>query len=106
MFHALSDANRRAIVERLTRGTASVSELREPLGISLPAVMQHLQVLQEAGLVTTQKQGRVRTCSLDTAPLSQAEQWLNERRRLWEQKLDRLGDFLLQQKNADKTEND
>lgn len=89
------------MVDRLTKGKASVSELREPLGISLPAVMQHLQVLEDAGLVTSKKVGRVRTCSLDTGPLSQAEQWLNERRSLWEHRLDRLGAFLLQPENPD-----
>jgi DNA-binding transcriptional ArsR family regulator len=94
VFHALADPGRRAMVERLSRGPASVSELAEPLDMSLSAVVQHLQVLEGSGLVTTQKVGRVRTCTIEAGALSQAEQWINERRTLWERRLDRLGDFL------------
>ena len=82
------------MVERLSRGPASVSELARPLAMSLPAVVQHLQVLEGSGLVTSAKQGRVRTCRLNPVALQTAEQWITERRAGWEQRLDRLGDFL------------
>ena len=94
IFHALADPSRRAMLERLTRGPASVNELAAPLAMSLPAVVQHLQVLEASGLVTTQKIGRVRSCTLDTSAMSQAERWINERRQMWERNLDRLGAFL------------
>ena len=94
MFQALSDPTRRVMVERLSRGPASVSELARPFDMSLPAVVQHLQVLEASGLVTTKKVGRVRTCTLDTGALSLAEKWINDRRSMWERRLDRLGDIL------------
>jgi DNA-binding transcriptional ArsR family regulator len=93
-FAALADPARRAMVERLVQGPASVSELARPLPMSLPAVMLHLKVLEESGLVTSRKDGRVRTCRIEPKMLSQAEQWVSERRRLWERSLDRLGQFL------------
>lgn len=96
MFQALADPSRRSMVERLSRGPASVSQLAEPLAMSLPAVVQHLQVLEASGLVKTQKVGRVRSCTLDTAAMSLAERWINDRRTQWERRLDRLGDFLEQ----------
>jgi DNA-binding transcriptional ArsR family regulator len=79
------------MVARLSRGPASVSELAAPLAMSLPAVVQHLQVLEQSGIVTTRKQGRVRTCTLDPGALTLAETWINDRRRLWERRHDRLG---------------
>jgi DNA-binding transcriptional ArsR family regulator len=94
MFHALADATRRDLLERLGRGSASVSELARPLPISLPAVVQHLQVLEAAGLVVTRKQGRVRTCELEPRSLQQVERWIEARRREWERRLDRLGAYL------------
>ena len=94
VFHALADPGRRLMVERLSRGPASVSELAKPLAISLPAVVQHLQVLEQSGLVHSEKRGRVRTCRLNHAALKSAEEWIQERRSLWEQRLDRLGDLL------------
>jgi DNA-binding transcriptional ArsR family regulator len=94
LFHALADPARRAMVERLTRGSAPVSELARPLPMSLPAAMQHLGVLEAAGLVRSEKIGRVRTCSIQTATLSMAEQWINARRQEWDQRLDRLGEYL------------
>jgi DNA-binding transcriptional ArsR family regulator len=94
MFQALSDPSRRIIVERLSRGPASVSELARPLAMSLPAVVQHLQVLEASGLVRSEKVGRVRTCRIDPTALRTAEQWLTERRIAWERRLDRLGDYL------------
>jgi DNA-binding transcriptional ArsR family regulator len=96
MFQALADPSRRSMVERLSRGPASVSQLAEPLHMSLPAVVQHLQVLEASGLVKTQKIGRVRSCTLDVGVMSLAERWINDRRTEWERKLDRLGDFLEQ----------
>ncbi len=94
VFHALGDPTRRAIVEKLGEGPMSVSRLAEPLAITLAAVVQHLQVLEECGLVRTEKLGRVRTCRIETAGLSVAQQWIAERRSLWERSLDRLGDLL------------
>src|SRR5580700_9701001 len=92
LFHALADPARRAMVERLTRGPAPVSELARPLPMALPTAMQHLGVLEAAGLVRSEKTGRVRTCAIQPDALSLAEQWINARRTEWEQRLDRLGD--------------
>jgi DNA-binding transcriptional ArsR family regulator len=94
LFQALADPARRAIVERLSRGPAPVSELARPLPMSLPSAMQHLGVLAAAGLVRSEKVGRVRTCAIEPQALSQAEQWINARRVEWEHRLDRLGDYL------------
>ena len=97
VFQALSDPSRRAMVERLSRGPASVSELAQPLAMSLPAVMQHLQVLETSGLVRSEKVGRVRTCRIEPVSLQTAEQWISERQSGWERRLDRLGDYLEEQ---------
>jgi len=86
LFHALADPARRAMVARLTHGPAPVSELARPLPMSLPAVMQHLAVLESAGLVSSRKEGRVRTCAIQAEALSLAERWLNDRRREWEKR--------------------
>ena len=94
MFQALADPARRGMVERLSRGPASVSELARPLHMSLPAVMQHLAMLEAGGIVTSEKVGRVRTCQIRPEALSMAEHWINQRRTQWERRLDRLGDFL------------
>jgi DNA-binding transcriptional ArsR family regulator len=94
IFHALSDPSRRAILERLGRGDASVSELARPLAMSLAAVVQHVQALEASGLIRTAKVGRVRSCQLDRHVLSLAEQWLTNRRAFWEAQLDRLGELL------------
>jgi DNA-binding transcriptional ArsR family regulator len=99
LFQALADPTRRAIVERLSRGPASVSALAQPLAVSLPAVMQHLQVLERSGLVTSKKVGRVRTCRVDTAALRPVEEWIARRRAGWERRLDRLGDHLAEQED-------
>ena len=93
-FQALADRSRRTMVERLTAGPASVSELAEPLAMSLAAVVQHVQVLEACGLVTTEKVGRSRMCRVDATALSAAERWIAERRRTWEHRLDRLDDLL------------
>ena len=94
VFHALADPSRRVIVERLSRGPASVSELARPLPMSLPSVVQHLQVLETSGLVRSEKTGRVRTCQIEPAALRPVEQWISARRSNWERRLDRLGDYL------------
>jgi DNA-binding transcriptional ArsR family regulator len=94
VFQALADPTRRGMVERLARGPASVSELSRPLDMSLPAVMQHLQVLEACGLVRSEKTGRVRTCRIEPAALRAAEAWITEQRTAWEVRLDRLGDYL------------
>lgn len=90
VFHALGDATRRAIVLQLGRGPASVSDLAEPLPVNLATVLQHVQVLETSGLVSTHKVGRVRTCHLVPAALLEAERWLADRRALWDGRLDRL----------------
>jgi DNA-binding transcriptional ArsR family regulator len=94
VFQALADPGRRLMVERLSRGPATVSELAEPLSMSLAAVLQHVQVLEASGLIRSRKTGRSRTCSIDTATLRSAEQWIADRRSLWERRLDRLGRYL------------
>jgi DNA-binding transcriptional ArsR family regulator len=100
VFHALADPTRRTIVETLSRGPVSVSRLAEPLAMTLTAVVQHLQVLEDSGLVKTEKTGRVRTCTIDPAGFSALEKWMRERRTVWERRLDRLGELL-----AESTEN-
>lgn len=94
LFSALADPARRAMVERLSRGPAPVSELAKPLPMSLPGAMQHLAVLEAAGVVRTEKNGRVRTCSIDPGALHLAERWIHSRRTEWERRLDRLGNYL------------
>ena len=94
VFQALGDPTRRAISGRLTLGPQSVSRLAEPLGVTLTAIGQHLQVLEEAGFVRTQKSGRVRSCRLESAGFRAVEQWAAEHRTLWERRLDALGDLL------------
>ena len=94
VFHALADPTRRGMVERLVRGPATVSELSRPLDMSLPAVLQHLQVLEASGLVRSEKAGRVRTCRIEPDALRAAEAWVTGQRTAWETRLDRLGDYL------------
>jgi DNA-binding transcriptional ArsR family regulator len=94
VFHALGDPTRRAILDKLCEGPLSVSQLQTPLDITLTAVVQHLQVLEESGLVHTEKVGRVRTCRIETAGFNALEQWIGDRRSMWERRLDRLGDLL------------
>jgi DNA-binding transcriptional ArsR family regulator len=93
-FRAMADPTRRAILERLSRGPASVGDLAAPLPMSLPAVHQHVKLLQEAGLVTWEKRGRVRWCRLGSTRLAAAEEWIATRRRLWASRLDALGEHL------------
>ena len=101
VYQALADPTRRAIVDRLTRGPASVSELARPLPMSLPGVLQHLRLLEASGLVRSEKAGRVRTCRIEAGALGTAEQWIAERRREWESRLDRLGDYLAEYKSKE-----
>ena len=93
-FQALADTTRRTMLAQLARGPLSVSDLARPLEMSLPAVMQHLSVLEQAGLVSTEKVGRVRTCRMAPNALSEAEQWISARRAEWEGHFDRLGEYL------------
>ena len=97
VFQALSDPTRRAIVERLGRGPVSVSQLAQPFAMSLPAVLQHVAVLEASGLVRSEKVGRVRTCQIDGHALSVAGGWIQERRTTWQRRLDRLGLVLAEQ---------
>jgi DNA-binding transcriptional ArsR family regulator len=94
VFHALGDATRRAILERLSSGPVSVSQLALPLNVTLAAVVQHLQVLEESGLVHTEKLGRVRTCRIEPDGFSVAQRWIEDRRLFWEKRFDRLGELL------------
>jgi DNA-binding transcriptional ArsR family regulator len=102
VFQALGDPTRRAIVEKLSQGPLSVSQVAAPLDITLTAVVQHLQVLEESGLVQTEKLGRVRTCSIGMSGFSVLEKWLQDRRTVWEQRLDRLGDLLAEESDLEK----
>ncbi len=101
MFSTLADPTRRAIVERLVKGPASVTDLAEPFAMSLPSVVQHLQVLEDSGLVTSRKAGRVRTCRLAPKRLAAAQAWLAEQRTLWEARFDRLDALLLEDETND-----
>ena len=94
VFHALADPGRRSMLERLSQGPASVSELGKPLSMSLAAVLQHVQILEGSGLVQSRKLGRTRTCSLNAQTLRSAEHWISERRTFVERRLDRLGEYL------------
>ena len=100
VFHALADPNRRAILERLGTAPLSATRLAEPLGVTVAAVVQHLQILEAGGLIRTEKVGRVRTCRLHPAGLSAAEQWFRDRRSEWEQRFDRLGELLAADEDA------
>ena len=99
LFHALGDPRRRAIVDLVSRGPVALSRLAVPLGITLAAVVQHVQVLEESGILTTSKAGRVRTCRIEPEGLSAAESWIRERRAMWDRALDRLADFLAEEEN-------
>ena len=105
VFNALGDPTRRAMLERLSSGPApvamSVSHLAEPFEMSLAAVMQHLQILEDAGLVKTEKTGRVRSCRIESAGLDVAARWIKARRPEWDLKLDRLGQFLSEPDQSD-----
>ncbi|SEN95425.1 DNA-binding transcriptional regulator, ArsR family [Paracoccus alcaliphilus] len=95
LFHALSDPTRRAILSRLAQGPAPVSELAKPTGLRLPTVMRHLSVLEEAGLIATSKDGRVRSCTIVPEAMAPVRTWLDEQRAIWESRLDRLDDYVM-----------
>ena len=95
LFHALADPTRRAILTRLAEGPAAVSELAGPTGLRLPTVMRHLSVLEDAGLIATSKDGRVRTCAIVPEALTPMRTWLDEQRVIWESRLDRLDDYVM-----------
>lgn len=101
VFQALGDPARRAIVDRLSHGPASVSEIARPFDMTLAAIVQHIQVLEQSGVVSTRKEGRVRTCKLEPEGLRTAERWIADRRALWERRLDRLGAFLEEEPEDD-----
>ncbi|MFY0666257.1 MAG: helix-turn-helix transcriptional regulator [Natronospirillum sp.] len=92
-FHALSDPTRRSVIQRLMSGSATVKELSEPFAMGLPSFMKHLKVLEDGGLISTQKIGRVRTCRIEQNQLTAAEKWLSEQRALWEGRTDRLAEY-------------
>ena len=94
LFHALADPTRRGILERLLAGPASVSDLAAPTGMALPTVMKHIAVLEQSGLVVSEKAGRTRICEARPEPLDQARGWIDAQRRLWEARLDRLDDYV------------
>jgi DNA-binding transcriptional ArsR family regulator len=100
LFHALGDPTRRAMLDRLSQGPLSVSALAGPLGITLTAVAQHLQILEECGLARTEKLGRVRTCRIESAGFNALEQWIRDHRTVWERRLDRLGALLEEEDEA------
>jgi DNA-binding transcriptional ArsR family regulator len=106
IFQALADPSRRMMLERLSRGPASVSELAQPLPMSLPGALQHIQALEASGLVRSEKVGRVRTCHIETVALSSAEQWIAHRRAAWEARLGRLAEVLAEQREEPGGEHD
>ena len=97
VFHALAEPTRRAIVEKLSAGPSSVSDLAKPFDMTLAAIVQHLQVLEQSGVIRTEKVGRVRTCRIEPSGISVVEQWVAKRRSMWERRLDRLGGLLAEQ---------
>ena len=99
IFQALADPTRRAVVGRLGRGPASISELAKPFDMALPSFMKHVRLLEESGLIRTHKAGRVRTCTLEAAPFAVVESWLSAQRAVWEGRTDRLEQFVLNARN-------
>jgi DNA-binding transcriptional ArsR family regulator len=95
LFHALADPTRRSILSRLAETPASVTDLADPTGLRLPTVMRHLSVLEEAGLITTSKNGRIRTCAIAPEALDPVRTWLDEQRAIWDARLDRLDDYVM-----------
>jgi len=94
IFQALADPTRRSVVDRLCSGPASVSELAAPFDMALPSFVQHLKMLEDCGLIRTKKTGRVRTCEVNTKTLTEAEQWIVDRREFWENRIDALEQYL------------
>ena len=102
-FHALADPTRRAVLAKLSRGPASVSDLAEPFDMALPTFLQHLKVLEQSGLIRSRKSGRVRTCELKPKPLADAERWMADQLAMWTRRLDQLDSFLLQLKSKEQS---
>ena len=102
VFHALSDPTRRAIVHRLSRGPASVSELAKPFSMAMPSLLQHLQVLEASRLIHTEKVGRVRTCAIEPSALDVAHGWITEQRAIWEARLDRMETYIVTLQSKEK----
>ncbi len=100
VFQALADPTRRAVLERLSRGTATVKELADPFEMALPSFLQHLKMLEQSGLVTSVKKGRVRTVAIAPESFEQAENWLSVQRAMWESRLDRLDNYLRELNNT------
>lgn len=96
LFHALSDPTRRMMLARLARSPAAVTELAGPTGLRLPTIMRHLSVLEDAGLITSSKDGRVRSCAFQPEALAPMRDWLEEQRQIWEARMDRLEDYVTQ----------
>ena len=103
IFQALADPTRRAVLQRLSRGPASISELAEPFDMALPSFMKHIRLLEGSGWIQTRKEGRVRTCGLDKKSLAAAEAWLSAQRAIWEARTDRLEQFLAAAKRREKS---
>lgn len=102
LFHALSDATRRAMLAQLAEGPATVSDLAAPTGLRLPTIMRHLAVLEEAGLITTTKGGRIRSCAFVPKALDPMRTWMDDQRAIWEARLDRLDDYVMKLMEARK----
>lgn len=103
VFHALADPTRRAVLQRLSEGPASVSELAKPFAMALPSFLQHLQVLEDGGLIRSKKVGRVRTCEMEPAPLTSAESWIAKQREVWERRLDQLEAYIKDLQSKEKS---
>jgi len=104
IFQALADPTRRAVLARLGRGPASVSELAEPSGMALPSFMKHIRSLEGSGLIRTRKEGRVRTCALERETFAAVESWLSAQRAIWEGRTDRLEQFVLNAQERERPE--
>ena len=102
IFQALADPTRRAVLQRLGRGSASISELAEPFDMALPSFMKHIRLLEDSGWIQTRKEGRVRTCGIDRKSLAAAEAWLSAQRAVWEARTDRLEQFVTAARKKEK----
>ncbi len=106
VFHALADPTRRAVLQQLSQGPASVKELAKPFEMALPSFLQHLRVLEESGLLRSQKVGRVRTCEMQPSPLGEAEDWIARQRAIWEARFERLEAYLAELQAKERKERD
>ena len=103
IFQALADPTRRAVVQRLSKGPASISELAQPFDMALPSFMKHIRLLEDSGLIGTRKEGRVRTCAIKKKPFAMVEAWLSTQRAIWEGRTDRLEQFAITAQNRAKS---